>query len=117
MVRTPDAGRFEFRLADGAANPYLLQAAYLAAGLDGIINKTDPGKRTDVDMYAEAHNVKAKQLPLYLIDAIRAFGRNKVMKAALGEEFVAAYVKIKLDEWNDYSQHLSQWERANTLDC
>ena len=117
MVRTPDAGRFEFRLADGAANPYLLQAAYLAAGLDGIINKTDPGKRTDVDMYAEAHNVKAKRLPLYLIDAIRAFGRNKVMKAALGEEFVAAYVKIKLDEWNDFSQHLSQWERANTLDC
>lgn len=116
MVRTPDAGRFEFRLADGAANPYLLQAAYLAAGLDGIANKTDPGRRNDNDMYAEAHNVKAKRLPLYLIDSIRAFGRNKVMKAALGEEFVAAYIKIKLDEWNDYSQHLSRWERANALD-
>ena len=117
MVRTPDAGRFEFRLADGAANPYLLQAAYLAAGLNGVVNKSAPGRRNDVDMYAEALKVKAKRLPLYLIDAIRAFERNKVMKAALGEEFVAAYVKIKLDEWNDFSQHLSQWERANTLDC
>ena len=39
MIRIPDAGRFEFRLADGAANPYLLQARVLAAGLDGMRNK------------------------------------------------------------------------------
>ena len=42
MVRTPDDDRFEFRLPDGAANPYLLQAAVLAAGLDGIANRTRP---------------------------------------------------------------------------
>ncbi len=116
MVRTPEAGRFEFRLADGAANPYLLQTAYLAAGLDGIVNKTDPGRRTDLDMYAEGHKVRARRLPLYLIDAIRAFERNKMFKAALGDEFVTAFAKIKTDEWNEYSQHLSEWERANTLD-
>ncbi|NKB60505.1 MAG: type III glutamate--ammonia ligase [Alphaproteobacteria bacterium] len=116
MVRTPDDGRFEFRLADGAANPYLMQAAYLAAGLDGIANKLDPGKRTDVDMYAEGHKVRAKRLPLYLIDAIRTFDRSKMFKQALGDEFVSAYVKIKTDEWNDYSRHLSDWERTNTLD-
>ena len=116
MVRTPDDGRFEFRLADGAANPYLMPAAYIAAGLDGIANQTDPGKRSDVDMYAEGHKVRARRLPLYLIDALRAFERNKVLKAALGEEFAAAYLKIKTDEWNDYSHHLSQWERDNTLD-
>ena len=117
MVRTPDAGRLEFRLADGAVNPYLLQAAYLAAGLDGIENKTDPGKRLDIDMYAEGHTVRAHRLPLYLIDAIRAFERNKTFKAALGDEFAAAYIKIKTDEWNDYSCHLTDWERINTLDC
>ena len=117
MVRTPDAGRFEFRLADGAANPYLMQAAYLAAGLDGIANKLDPGKRSDVDMYAEGQKVRAKRLPLYLLDAIRALDRNKVLKQTLGEEFVSAYVKIKLDEWNDYSRHLTDWERTHTLDC
>ena len=45
MIRIPEAGRFEFRLPDGAANPYLLPAAILAAGLDGIARKADPGKR------------------------------------------------------------------------
>ena len=117
MVRTPDAGRFEFRLADGAANPYLLQVAYLAAGLDGIANSTDPGKRTDVDMYTEGHRIRARRLPLYLIDAIRTFECNKMLRTMLGDEFVSAYTKIKTDEWNDYSGHLTDWERANTLDC
>jgi glutamine synthetase type III len=116
MVRTPDAGRFEFRLADGAANPYLMQAAFLAAGLDGIENKRDPGKRSDVDMYAEGHKVKATRLPLYLIDAIRALDRNRMFKQTLGDEFISAYVRIKTDEWDDYSRHLSGWERTHTLD-
>ena len=58
MVRVPDEGRFEFRLADGAANPYLLMAGYLSAGLDGIDNKTNPGKRLDIDMYAEGHKIR-----------------------------------------------------------
>ena len=63
MIRIPDAGRFEFRLADGAANPYAMQAAMLIAGLDGIQNGRDPGKRLDIDMYAEGHTVKgAKKL-------------------------------------------------------
>jgi glutamine synthetase len=50
MIRIPEAGRFEFRLADGAANPYLLQAALLAAGLDGIENSRDPGQRLDINI-------------------------------------------------------------------
>ncbi len=116
MVRTPDSGRFEFRLADGAANPYLMQAAYLAAGLDGIAKEINPGKRSDIDMYTDGNKVRAKRLPLYMIDALRAFDRNKVLKANLGNEFAAAYLKIKMDEWNDYSRHLTQWERDNTLD-
>ena len=63
MIRIPDAGRFEFRLADGAANPYALQAAVLIAGLEGIEQKRDPGPRLDIDMYAEGHTVKdAKKL-------------------------------------------------------
>jgi glutamine synthetase len=51
------------------------------------------------------------------VDAIRALDRNKVLKQTLGEEFVSAYVKIKIDEWNDYSRHLTDWERTHTLDC
>ena len=69
MIRIPDAGRFEFRLGDGAANPYAMQAAVLTAGLEGIAQKRDPGTRLDIDMYAEGHTVKdAKKLPLNLLD-------------------------------------------------
>ena len=72
MVRIPDEGRFELRLMDGAANPYLMQAGIIAAGLDGVANKRDPGKRLDIDMYADGHKIKgAKKLPLNMLDALR----------------------------------------------
>jgi len=74
MVRVPGPGRFELRLPDGAANPYLLQAVTLAAGLDGVRTKADPGKRYEIDMYAEGHKVRgAPKLPLNMLDAIRAY--------------------------------------------
>ena len=74
MIRIPEPGRFELRLADGAANPYLLQAGILAAGLDGIDNKRDPGKRLDINMYTDGHKVTtATKLPLNLLDALRVF--------------------------------------------
>ncbi|MEJ2016376.1 MAG: type III glutamate--ammonia ligase [Limibacillus sp.] len=117
LVRVPEGGRFEFRLADGATNSYLAQAGFIAAGLEGMAEKRSPGKRLDIDMYAEGHKVKAKKLPLYLIDALRAFEKSKFLKEALGAEFHAAYLKIRGQEWNDYSRHLTQWERQHTLDC
>ncbi len=117
MVRVPGPGRFELRLPDGAANPYLLQAVIIAAGLDGIRSKADPGKRYDIDMYSEGHTVKgARKLPLNLLDALREFNKDKSLKEAMGEEFSAAYLKLKHMEWNSYASHFSQWERVNTLD-
>ena len=117
MIRIPDAGRFEFRLGDGAANPYLLQAGILAAGLDGMANARDPGKRLDINMYTDGHKVKgAKKLPLNLLDALRALDRSKVLRDSLGDSFVSGYLKLKTEEWNAYSRHLTQWERDNTLD-
>ena len=118
MIRIPDPGRFELRLMDGAANPYLLQASVLMAGLDGIANQRDPGKRHDIDMYAEAHKAKgAKKLPLNLLDALRMFQKNKVIREGLGGELVDSYVKLKMDEWDSYCRSLTQWERDHTLDC
>ncbi len=118
MIRIPDDDRFELRLADGAANPYLMPAAVMAAGLDGIANKTDPGKRLDIDMYADGHTVRgAKKLPLNLLDALRALEKDKVLATALGDETVSAFIKLKTGEWNDYASHLTDWERAHTLDC
>ena len=95
MVRVPGPGRFELRLPDGATNPYLLQAAIIAAGLDGLERKADPGPRRDMDMYAEGHLVTdAPKLPLNLLDALR----------------------MKLREWDSFVSHFSRWERENTLD-
>ena len=118
MIRIPDAGRFEFRLADGAANPYALQAAVLVAGLDGIANQRDPGKRLDIDMYAEGHTVKnAKRLPLNLLDALRALDNSSVLRKGLGTPFIDAYLKLREADWNEYSRQLTDWERRTTLDC
>jgi glutamine synthetase len=117
MVRVPGKGRFELRLPDGAANPYLLQAVVLAAGLDGIDTNAHPGPRYDIDMYQLGHTVKdAPRLPLNMLDAIRGFDKDEGLKAALGEEFSAAYIKLKLNEWNHYAAHLTDWEREQTLD-
>jgi len=118
MIRVPDKGRFELRLMDGAANPYLLQAGILAAGLDGIANKRDPGQRLDINMYTEGHKARGlKKLPLNLLDAIRATEKNHALKAQLGAELVASYCKLKREEWNDYTRAISAWEYARTLDC
>lgn len=117
MIRIPDGGRFEFRLADGAANPYLLQAGLLAAGLDGIRQRRDPGQRLDINMYTDGHTVEGvKRLPLNLLDALRALEANPVLNEALGA-FVPSYLKLKRQEWDDYCRHLTQWERDTTLDC
>ena len=117
MVRVPGPGRFELRLPDGAANPYLLQAVIIAAGLDGIRTKADPGKRHDIDMYADGHKVRgAPKLPLNLLDALREYDKDKGLKVAMGDEFSAAYLKMKMQEWNSYVSHFSEWERQNTLD-
>ena len=118
MVRIPDPGRFEMRLMDGAANPYLLQAGILAAGLDGIQHKRDPGKRLDINMYTDGARIKGlKQLPLNLLDAIRLTQQSKPLRAQLGDALIDAYCKLKLDEWHDYTRSITQWERDNTLDC
>ncbi len=117
MVRVPGPGRFELRLADGAANPYLLQAVIIAAGLSGIRSKADPGKRYDIDMYAEGHKVRgAPQLPLNMLDALRAYDKDKELKAAMGDAFSSAFLKLKHQEWTSFASHFSQWEKDNTLD-
>jgi glutamine synthetase type III len=117
MIRIPEGGRFELRLADGAVNPYTMPAAILAAGLDGIQAKRDPGKRLDINMYTDAHLAgEVKRLPLNLLDALRALQASKLLNESLGE-YVPAYLKLKQQEWDDFSRHLTDWERDATLDC
>lgn len=117
MIRVPEGDRFELRLADGATNPYLMPAAVLAAGIDGLEQERDPGKRLDINMYTDGHLAgDVKKLPLNLMDALRALAASEVLGSALGD-FVPAYLKLKRAEWDDYARHLTQWERDTTLDC
>jgi glutamine synthetase len=118
MIRIPEPGRFELRLADGAVNPYLLPAALLAAGMQGIQTQRDPGPRLDINMYTDGHKVAdAKRLPLNLLDALRALEKSEVLRAALGEAFCDGYGRLKLADWQDYARQMTQWERDTTLDC
>ena len=120
LVRVPDIGRFELRLMDGATNPYLAQAGIIAAGLDGMENKRDAGEPLDLNMYDKKDFDKAgplKKLPTNLLDALRLLDKNSDLKALLGKKLVDAYIKLKKNEWQEYSSHLSAWERQTTLDC
>ena len=92
LVRIPDAQRLELRLADGAANPYLLQAAVLAAVLDGIEHRIDPGPRSELNLHAEPPPPgSARPLPASLSEALEAFAADSNLCDALGQEFCDAY--------------------------
>lgn len=118
MVRIPESGRFEFRLMDGATNPYLAPAALLMAGLDGIAKKRDPGERLDIDMYTHGHTVQnVRKLPLNLLDALRLMEKSSVVRDGFGDTFVDSYIKLKMESWNAFMSHATAWERLHTLDC
>lgn len=117
-IRIPGAGRFELRLPDGAANPYLLPSAIIAAGLDGIIRQIAPGDRADYNSYIDpVPSDKIRRLPANLLDALRCLETNTVFAKALGESLVTSYLKLKHQQWQDYSNQITDWELKNTLDC
>jgi glutamine synthetase len=114
-VRVPDAPRFELRLGDMSANPYLMGAAILAAGLDGIAKKADPGPRSKVPA-SQVPEVEDRKLPTNLLDALRAYDADTTLKAALGSEFSAAHTKLRTNQWGEYVAHLSEWELDTYFD-
>ncbi len=122
MIRIPDEGRFEFRAADGAVNPYLLQSGIIAMGLDGMKNKRSPGKRLDINMYTQGHKLKrVKKLPNSLEQAIKKFSNDTIVKKSIGTKVVSKYVKLKKRELKEFSQvreaNKASWMRKNIIDC
>ncbi|WP_156473697.1 type III glutamate--ammonia ligase [Neptuniibacter marinus] len=113
MVRIP-YGRLEFRLPDSGCNPYLVHAALIAAGLDGIERELDPGEPKNINLYAltpeerEAEGIEI--LPQNLNEALDALEADTVLTERLGKEVVGEFLKIKRAEWIDYSRHVSDWE-------
>jgi glutamine synthetase len=118
MVRIPDDQRLELRLPDGAAHPYLLQAAILAAGLDGIERQLDPGPRSDNDNYAKPLEPgSCGRLPVNLGEALDAFNADSTLRQALGEEFCQAYENLRRRQWQRERDDISDTERRACLDC
>jgi glutamine synthetase len=101
FVRIP-GGRIEFRLSDSAANPYLLTAAILYAGMDGIRRKLDPGEPCNDNLYElDATQLKARgiaRLPNSLPMALAALQSDEVLCTGLGSSFVAEFAAVKQAE-------------------
>jgi glutamine synthetase len=113
MVRIP-YGRLEMRLPDGATNPYLATAAILAAGMDGVDKQMDPGEPNNTNLYdwtpEQLRKAKIGVLPQNLNEALDALEADKVVRAGLGEELAAEFIRLKRMEWVEYSRHVSAWE-------
>ena len=126
MIRIPDPGRFELRLMDGSANPYLLQAGVLAAGLHGLKNKINPGKPLNCNMYTDYKKYpKLPKLPNELKQSLEQLENNKEMNKRFGKDVLNSFIKLKnleIKEFNnkekfDKSKPITKWESKNTLDC
>ena len=126
MIRIPDPGRFELRLMDGSANPYLLQASVLAAGLNGLKHKINPGEPLNCNMYTDYKKYPdLPKLPNELKESLELLRNNKEMNDAFGKETIDSYIKLRKSEINEFdnkenfdkSKPVTQWERQNTLDC
>ncbi len=103
MIRIPDQGRFELRLMDGSANPYLLQAGVLAAGLYGLNNKSDPGEPLNCNMYTDYENYQnLTKLPDDLEESLEILNENKNMRESFGSEVIDSYLKLKKQEVKDF---------------
>ncbi|MBD2102557.1 type III glutamate--ammonia ligase [Leptolyngbya sp. FACHB-261] len=118
MVRIPEGGRFECRLVDGAVNLYLAQAGLLAAGLDGLAQHLQPGKRLDENMFTRGSEFPdLPTLPNSLIEALNFLEQDALLMATLGELGARTFLDFKHQEWNAYNAMVSPWEMEQYINC
>ena len=104
MIRVPEPGRFELRLMDGSANPYLLQAGVIAAGLFGLNNKTDPGEPLTCNMYEDYKNYpNLEKLPNDIEESLDELEESKNLREAFGDDVINSYLKLKrkVKNWDE----------------
>ncbi len=119
LVRIPDAEeintRLEMRSADPTANPYLLLAACLTAGLNGIKDAKKPMAPITSNVFEMSEEERAKRgikpLPSTLHNAVKAFKADPLIQEALGEHLTQSFIDSKNLEWSKYTQSVSDWER------
>jgi glutamine synthetase len=118
MLRIPAPGRVEDRTVDGSTNPYLAATVILAAGIDGIENRIDPGEPNSDNLYSIPHDeLRARgldTLPSNLLQATMELERDEVIREALGEarneDYVDYFIRVKQEEWNRYHEQVTPWE-------
>jgi glutamine synthetase len=120
MLRIPSGGgRVECRAADIATNPYLGAAVVLAAGLQGIEEKLDPGEPHMENLYLvsdeELRGKGVRLLPRTLLEAVEALERDTLVREVFGDLMWDTYVRFKRQEWESYHSHVSDWERQRYL--
>ena len=124
LIRVPAARgkgtRVEYRAPDPACNPYLAFTAMLAAGMDGIENKIEPGEPTEINIYKlteeEREKLGINLLPASLWEAYHALEEDSVIKEALGEHIINAFIKAKTEEWEDYREKVFGYEQNIYMD-
>ena len=126
MIRIPDEGRFELRLMDGSANPYLLQAGVIAAGLFGLNHKSNPGEPLNCNMYTDHKKYpNLEKLPNNIEESLEKLNESKNLRESFGDDVVNSYLKLKRQEIEDFDKNenfdkkksITDWEKSNTLDC
>ncbi|MDD7051392.1 MAG: glutamine synthetase family protein [Lachnospiraceae bacterium] len=105
--RRGENSKIELRFPDPSSNPYLVIALALAAGMDGIDRRLNPGKEANALM-ADAGQVET--LPMSLREAVGYLRQDKLLEQVLGQEFTDIYCKAKMQEWNTYMAQVSDWE-------
>lgn len=111
--------RIELRSPDASANPYLVMAACLNAGLDGIQKQIEPAKPIDKNIFQmtaeEKQENNIESLPANLKEAIWEFEQDDIIAEALGKSFSKNYVQSKKNEWKSYTEQVSAWELEQYL--
>jgi len=118
MIRIPEAGRFECRLVDGAANLYLAQAGLLAAGLAGMREHLSPGQRLDENMFVRGSEFPNLQtLPTNLLEALQGVEQDSLLKKTLGDLGTKTFLEFKYQEWDAYNAAVTPWEMQQYVNC
>ena len=118
LIRIPasrgNGTRVEFRNPDPTANPYLVLALCLAAGLDGIKNKIEVPESVDCNIYemtpGERRAAGIENMPADLKEAVDCLVADEFLCSVLGEHITTKYVEAKMKEWENYTTRVSQWE-------
>ena len=106
--------RIEFKPADNTLNPYLAMLGILAAGKDGMDRELDPGECLNcdpADLSAKEREERGiRRLPRTLGEAIEELKKDEVLKEALGPTLHKTYIEVKESQYEEYTQHVTQWE-------